>query len=274
MSIKVSVILPTCGANNYIFETLDSLEKQTFSSSLFELIVVVNGANSLFIKELNFFFLNCSIINYKIILTDTLGVSNARNLGLDNSSGDYICFIDDDDIISNNYLSGLFTSIADNSIVVSNVKCFLKDITFLSDDYLSYAFLKRMKEVSFTGIKTRKFLSSSCCKLISKSVISNIRFNNSMKINEDSLFMFQISKNIKTLKCSDENVIYYRRLSPYSASRQLKSIIQITGDFIYFFSLISKIYIHSPFRYNIFIYLGHLFANLNSGFKKIIKKNE
>lgn len=270
MAVEISVIIPTCGSNNFIYETFLSLENQMLSHNSFEIIVVANGVSDFFLEELNFFFLRSKIINYKIISTITLGVSNARNLGIENSIGDYICFVDDDDIISSDYLSGLYNAIGENSIVISNVKCFLTDLTILSDDYLSLAFNIRKDEINFKGLKIRKFLSSSCCKLIKKSVISDTRFINSIKLNEDSLFMFQISKNIKSLKCSEDNAIYYRRLRPNSASRQKINIFYIINDFLTFSYLLSKIYFKSPFKYNFSIYLGHLIANLNTTLKKVL----
>lgn len=53
------------------------------------------------------------------LLTESnLGVSYARNKGLDNATGDYICWIDNDDFISEDYLKTLYTTISDHDFYI------------------------------------------------------------------------------------------------------------------------------------------------------------
>ena len=60
-------------------------------------------------------------INIKILYAETAGAANARNIGLRYASGNYICFLDDDDLISENYLMDLLEKVEKekNAIVVS-----------------------------------------------------------------------------------------------------------------------------------------------------------
>lgn len=67
-------------------------------------------------------------------------------------------------------------------------------------------------------------MSSSCCKIISKDIIKDILFDTNLQIGEDSVFMAEISKNVKNIVLSDENAIYYRRLRKESASRRKTNI--------------------------------------------------
>ena len=115
MAVEISVIIPTCGSNNFIYETFLSLENQMLSHNSFEIIVVANGVSDFFLEELNFFFFRSKIINYKIISRITLGVSNARNLGIENSIGDYICFVDDDDRVSEDYIARILRAAENDS---------------------------------------------------------------------------------------------------------------------------------------------------------------
>jgi glycosyltransferase involved in cell wall biosynthesis len=272
MSIKVSVIIPTSGTNNFIYDTISSIENQLLDNIFFELIIIINNNNIFFFNDVTQYLAESSILNHKIIQTHVLGVSNARNIGIENSIGDFICFIDDDDMISDNYLLSLHNNIYDNSVVISNVKCFSDDINHLTDDYLSIAYIKRKIDFNFDGIKTRKFLSSSCCKMISKKVISEIRFNTKLEISEDALFMFQITKNIKSMKCAENDAIYYRRIRNDSASRKKSSLFKCLCDFTNFLIFILLAYSREPFKYNFYILLAHIAANFKTTVNKIFGK--
>ncbi len=147
-------------------------------------------------------------------------MSNARNIGLKVAKGKYICFIDDDDKISPTYLEDLYNKASKDVIVASNVKAFCTDTTNLEEDYISKAFIEKKKQnAPLSVLEGRKFMSSSCCKIICKEIIQDIRFDTNLKIGEDSVFMAKISKNIKSIVLSDNNAIYYRRLRQGSASR-------------------------------------------------------
>ena len=69
-------------------------------------------------------------------------------------------------------------------------------------------------------------MSSSCCKIISKEIIKDIRFDTNLKIGEDSVFMAKISKKVKSIVLSDSSAIYYRRLRAGSASRVKQPILK------------------------------------------------
>ena len=63
----------------------------------------------------------------------------------------------------------------------------------------------------------RKFFSNVWGKLIPTGVIVNMRFNRKFKNGEDSLFMVELSKNIKYIAVSEKEIYYNRRLRADSA---------------------------------------------------------
>ncbi|MGI4993406.1 glycosyltransferase family 2 protein [Halobacteriovorax sp. GFR7] len=94
----VSVIIPTYNRANFLARAIDSVLKQSFQN--FELIVVDDGSsdNSKDIVE------SFSDERIKYIFQQNRGVSAARNLGVIQSSGNYIAFLDSDDEWSENKL--------------------------------------------------------------------------------------------------------------------------------------------------------------------------
>ncbi|MBE7629134.1 glycosyltransferase family 2 protein [Tenacibaculum piscium] len=221
--MDISVIIPTYQPKEYLSECLDSLYNQTLSFDKFEVILVLNGP-----KEPYNNYLQTSIKKYdkhftiSIIVSNLLGVSNARNTGIDAAKGNLLCFIDDDDIVSDSYLKELSEAHCKGCVVVSNVISFEDNIKNIQKDYLGEAF-KNLKDKPFNLFEHRKLLSSACCKVIDKNIIANRRFSLKHKVGEDSLFMATISDKITDIKFTSNNAIYYRRIRKGSASRQKKT---------------------------------------------------
>lgn len=89
----VSVIIPCYNAANYIEETIQSVQQQTFSN--WELLIIDDGSSDdslLIIKP----YLSDKRIQYHY--QENKGVSTARNKGIDLSNGNYIAFLDADDV--------------------------------------------------------------------------------------------------------------------------------------------------------------------------------
>ena len=271
--LKISVIIPTFKPTKFLFECLNSIEKQTFSKQYYEVIIVLNGPKENYISLVEDYLNNSTIINKKLIYTNQIGVSNARNIGIDNAQGENLCFIDDDDIVSLNYLNGLLKNTGKHGIVISNLKCFKKDLNNLKDDYISIAFEKFKNQRELQKLELRKFLSSSCAKLIPVDVINELRFSSKLKVSEDACFMFSISKNINIAYLADEDVIYYRRVRRASVSRSIKSNREIINDtFLFIKCLLKSILVPEFYKYNFILFFVQIGANIIFMLKKIMRK--
>jgi len=88
---KVSVIVPTYNRASWLEETLRSVTRQTFKN--FELIVIDDGSTDSTSQVMQSF----PDAQY-FIMGKNSGVSKARNLGLDYAKGEFICFLDSDDL--------------------------------------------------------------------------------------------------------------------------------------------------------------------------------
>lgn len=255
----VSVIIPSYKPQNYLYECLTSLRNQTLSSEKFEILLILNGCCEPYKSQIENYLLEHNIVNLRLIQIDQAGVSNARNVGLDKACGDYICFIDDDDIVSSRYLEVLLADAKQDTIVVSNVRTFYSSLSDLGLDYLSYAY-NNYSDSPENIFANRHFLSSACCKIISKYVIADHRFDSNVRVGEDSLFMFLISDKISRVILANNSAIYYRRLREGSALRVKKSFIErlvIVSRLVFGYT---RIYLSRPFFYNFLLYVSRLFA--------------
>lgn len=102
----ISIIVPVYNAEKYIKHCIGSVVVQDYTN--FELILIDDGSTDNSLNIINEFQYDNRV---KIITISNAGVSNARNLGIFNSRGEYIMFIDSDDFIESNTLSSCIRSV-------------------------------------------------------------------------------------------------------------------------------------------------------------------
>ena len=89
---KISVIIPAYNAMCYLPDTLDNLLKQTYED--FEVIIVNDGSSD----SIEQWFSQLQDRRIKLICQENQGAGIARNTGINNALGEYIAFLDADDI--------------------------------------------------------------------------------------------------------------------------------------------------------------------------------
>lgn len=110
----ISIIVPVYNGEGHIGKCLDSILEQTFQN--FKVYVVNDGSTDLTSSILQKYGQNEKIV---IVHQENSGVSAARNLGLRLAKGDFISFVDADDIVESDYLSVLFSPFDNNDISLS-----------------------------------------------------------------------------------------------------------------------------------------------------------
>ena len=109
---EVSVIIPVYKVQNYIVGSLESLTWQTFKD--FEIVLVDDGTpdNSISVAEQ---YLQGTSLAYKVIHEDNKGLPGARNTGIRNCSGKYVCYLDSDDIYAPEHIELLYNALCKHS---------------------------------------------------------------------------------------------------------------------------------------------------------------
>jgi len=251
----IDVIIPTYKPDDYFLECLISIQSQTLSFDSFKVTIILNGDKEPYYSNIEAMLRDFSF-NYSFVYTEEKGVSNARNLGLEKTNNPYIFFLDDDDLLTENYLEKLLLQVEQNSIIVSNVLGFSGNLENTSKDYLSFD--NSFQSSNLT--KYRKYLSNSCCKLIPRNIIGDTIFDISLFKGEDALFMFTLSPRIVKIVSTGSDVIYFRRIRPFSASRTKYSLfreieIGIQQQFRY-----SKVFFINFGNYNFILYITRMLA--------------
>ena len=101
MSIDVSIIIPLYNKENWIIDTLQSVENQTFIN--WECLIIDDQSNDTSYSLVSD-YIKQKGIRYRLISKDNSGQSATRNLGIAYATGKYIAFLDADDLWASNKL--------------------------------------------------------------------------------------------------------------------------------------------------------------------------
>ena len=120
---KISIIMPIFNSEKYIEECLSSLLKQTFKN--FEIICINDGSIDNTLKILKEFEKTDERIH--VFTQENTGPGIARNNGINKTKGEYLIFLDSDDIFEDTMLEELYSKIKgnDNDIVICNSNNFI-----------------------------------------------------------------------------------------------------------------------------------------------------
>ena len=102
---KISIVVAVYNAEKTLKKCVDSLLNQTYNN--IEIILVNDCSKDNSLDICNEY--SKANDNVKVISNDrNYGVSDTRNNGIDNSTGEYICFVDSDDYVESNYIEVLY----------------------------------------------------------------------------------------------------------------------------------------------------------------------
>lgn len=107
--INVSIITPVYNVERCIEKTINSIINQ--SSKNFELLLIDDGSKDRSIEIAEGLLIN-SDVSYRIISQENSGVSAARNRGISEAKGEYVCFLDSDDYIHEDYIKLMYEKAA------------------------------------------------------------------------------------------------------------------------------------------------------------------
>lgn len=208
----VSVIVPVYNAGKYLGEAIESVLNQTYEN--FELLLI-NDRSTDNSKEI------CEKYEQKderIILlennTENHGPGAARNIGLDNASGEFIYFMDADDRAESDLLEQSLDRIeSDNSDMVA-----FGTIIENEEDHKDFRKSKGYEKSIWTKNEIKNNITefwkvrsiTLWSHLIRRSVIGETRFENIM-ISEDDCFFFDILVNVETISYLN-NWLYHHRI--------------------------------------------------------------
>ena len=205
--MKISIIIPVYNTSKYIDNCIKSCISQSFDD--YEIILIDDGSTDGSSKKCDEWANSNSIITTYHF--DNAGAATARNRGIEKSQGEYICFVDSDDTIDNNYLNYLWN-------LVSVEKADVAVCRFL-EIYNGKVPEKKEKSNSkpivFSGIEAmenllyqRYFISSPCAFISKRELWDSLKFPDGRRV-EDVATMYKMYVNANKVVYG-ENKLYHR----------------------------------------------------------------
>lgn len=203
----ISIVVPVYNVEQYLMRCVDSIINQGYRN--LEIILVDDGStdNSLAICKV----LEKKDSRIKVIHQNNLGLSEARNTGVKNATGDYIAFVDSDDYIENNMIATLASNAIKNNADVSCGRAFIHSrngvirhpnnnpkeiINIDSEEDLINAYLDG------------RITMAAWDKIYRKDVFEDILFDKNT-FNEDADFILKLCLSGKKFVCDSRKFYHY-----------------------------------------------------------------
>ena len=219
----VSIIIPVYKTGIIIEETINSVINQTYRD--FEIIAIDDGSNDDTVSYLEKF----ADVRIKIIKQHNQGMAQTRNNGIKIANGEFILFLDHDDLIAEDFLQSRVDCLNKNpeiGFVGSTVRTFPDN----PKNYLSVADNIEQELLFFLPI----YLSTPSSYLVRRNILedNNITFNQELSSTADRFFLLQLNKVTKG-KRIDKGMLFYRISASGFSQKITLSLIDDNEKFFY-----------------------------------------
>ena len=244
----ISIITPMYNGKQYVSQTIESVLSQTYHN--WEMIVVDDGSKDDSPEIVKRYIDRDNRI--RLYTQPNKGSSAARNKGLDNAKGDYICFLDSDDLWDREFLQTQINYIkrVNAQIVFGSYR----RINEKNEEILK-PFIVPLK-VSYEDLL--KTCSLSCLTtFLKKEPFKDVRFNEKLKsLRDDHAFWLDILKKVEFAYGNTQVIASYRIFGKSTTANKRKVI---KPQFMIYYKIENLGFIKSVY------YLAHWAIN---GFKK------
>lgn len=212
---KISTIIPVYNQEKHIEKALKSIIDQTFEP--YEILIINDASTDKTqdkCKKFKMLYKNIKIIN----LTKNMGVSNARNIGIDNANGDYIHFMDSDDTIEKDMYENIIDEIGnkEKDLIITGTR--------YNENNKINIYIPQKCEIN-TLNEMKDFIKDNCIsgrrdifnvvwnKLYKRDFLlkNDIRFDKNITFGEDFLFNLKCMKNTNSIYIINKAYYNYMR---------------------------------------------------------------
>ncbi|WP_370783574.1 glycosyltransferase family 2 protein [[Ruminococcus] lactaris] len=222
--MKISVVIPVYNVEKYLHKCVDSVLSQTYGD--FELLLLDDGSQDSSGRICDEYAQQDKRV--RVFHLQNGGPSRARNIGIDNATGDFLAFIDSDDHIAQEMLERMLLLMEHADIAICNFYSCTDDIDTFCDHKMGNMhfgqegvrehFIQSFYYSGMTG------LGACWNKLYNIKFITanHIRFNEKLIRAEDFWFNFDCFSKASAVATTDEAYYYYEQVNSNSTMHQVR----------------------------------------------------
>ena len=229
VKMSLSVIIPVHNSENYLKECVESVLPRLHEDD--EIILVENGSSDSSWEICRSY--GDAYLCVRAIQLETAGVSRARNCGISLAKGDWILFLDSDDMLDPSFLPAVQALETEADIILfdyrfldedsAEVQNLLSDQRDVSPDLLRRGVLQYAKyrtQIQKAANLDNVTIWSCCSKMIRREFLirNRIHFPERLVLSEDTAFSLQLYCEAEKVRYIRQNAFFYRRTLS-SASR-------------------------------------------------------
>lgn len=199
----ISIITPIYNTKKYLEECLNSIKNQTFFD--FEVLLIDDGSTDGSREIIDKYIKEDS--RFKLLGGTHIGFPLAKNLGLDNAKGEYICFLDSDDFLEPTYLELLYKALIENNADIaccgfsspknrSDNSSYIKDLKIYREE--------RMRD--FFCIRISTFMWN---KLFRREIFDDLRFDDVIALS-DTMICYKLIERANSIATFSTRLIAHR----------------------------------------------------------------
>jgi glycosyltransferase involved in cell wall biosynthesis len=211
----VSILIPVYNAEQWIAETLNSVLNQSWKN--IEIIVVDDGSKD---RSLDIIY-QFNDPRLKIFKQENKGGSAARNMAFSKSYGEFIQYLDADDLLDKDKIERQLNAIKGNQLSLLSGPYYVFHET-IKNAKLKEEIAYRNYDNSFDWVMEnfqQKTMFSPNCWLVPRKLIEKAGpWNEQLTYNDDSEFFIRLALNASRITFVKDAVSYYRKENPKSVS--------------------------------------------------------
>ena len=266
--LKISIIVPVYNTERYIGQCLDSVLGQSFNN--YEIVCVNDGSTDGSLSILEEYKNKDKRV--RIITTENAGLSAARNTGVRSAMGEYICYLDSDDMLEDGALDRMSDAIDDGyaDVIGYNARLMydsehIKEVYNKDAYYIrkgNYSDITEGSQLFASMMENNEFIETAWLMLIKREYLEKkeITFYEGI-LHEDVLYAIQCYLDANKAKYV-EDINYVYRIRENSIMTKSVTSKNIYSKLVSYDEIMKIIYTHS--------YEGRVKNAINKYLKKVI----
>lgn len=205
---RISIIVPVYNAEEYLARCLDSILSQELTS--YEVILVDDGSTDA--SPLICDRYSATDSRFRTLHRSNGGVSSARNAGLNMAKGEYIMFVDADDVLLPYALEHMMENMRGEDLILGGYAVFVGGVPHKEvKPKRTFSYPTEMMSLFFDENIRRncEMLDAPWAKMFKRKAIGNLRFSEELSYAEDKLFVFSFMTQCSSVHACAEAVYGY-----------------------------------------------------------------